>query len=107
MKLSDKSSGIVGAGAALAELRIAQGYTVSELAEKIGTSKSALSQIENDKRPVSLTLLERLAKPLKWSPEALILFCLRYKYRTLTNERVLAELEDLSIAVRRSTRNRS
>ena len=96
---SDKTSGISGVGSALAELRARAKLSLAELADKVETSKSALSKIENNERPVSLQLLERLAKPLKWRPEALILFCLQSKYRALMNPAVLAELEELETAI--------
>ena len=99
---SEASSGICGVGPVLAELRRRAGLTLSTLADQSDTNISILSKLENNERPVSLQMLERLAKPLGQSPEALILFCLKSKYQTLMKPKVLKELGKLEGLMRKS-----
>lgn len=44
------------------------GFTQEELAEKVGTTKSVISLLENEKRPLSSKWLRRLADALKTTP---------------------------------------
>ena len=56
------------AGPQLQRLRASRDLRQSELAEKLGVSASYLSQLENDQRPLTPALIERLAElfPLDW-----------------------------------------
>lgn len=56
------------AGEALRSLREARGLRQATLAEQIGVSVPYLSQLENDQRPLTNALIERLAQlfPLDW-----------------------------------------
>lgn len=48
----------------LYEVRTAKGYSVRELAKKSGVSKTAINNIENQKRSPTLETLKRLADAL-------------------------------------------
>ncbi|WP_061927714.1 helix-turn-helix domain-containing protein [Altererythrobacter epoxidivorans] len=56
------------AGQRLRQLRASRSMRQSELAEDLGVSASYLSQLENDQRPLTPALIERLADlfPLDW-----------------------------------------
>ncbi|WP_427967792.1 helix-turn-helix domain-containing protein [Altererythrobacter sp.] len=56
------------AGARLRKLRDTHAMRQAELAEKMGVSASYLSQLENDQRPLTNALIERLADlfPIDW-----------------------------------------
>lgn len=56
------------AGPQLRNLRAARNLRQAEMADRLGISVSYLSQLENDDRPLSHALLERLARafPLDW-----------------------------------------
>ena len=56
------------AGQQLRSLRLARALRQPEMADRLGISVSYLSQLENDDRPLSNALLERLARefPLDW-----------------------------------------
>lgn len=56
------------AGQRLRTLRASRSLRQSELAKSLGVSASYLSQLENDQRPLTPVLIERLAKlfPLDW-----------------------------------------
>lgn len=56
------------AGKQLLELRTTHALRQSEMAERLGISASYLSQLENDERPLSQAVIERLAEgfPLEW-----------------------------------------
>jgi XRE family transcriptional regulator, fatty acid utilization regulator len=56
------------AGERLLSLRSSRGFRQVEMAERLGISVSYLSQLEHDDRPLTPTLLERLARdfPLDW-----------------------------------------
>lgn len=60
------------AGPALRDLRRAAHLQQAEMAMRLGISASYLSQLENDDRPLTPRLLERLARefPLDWSEPA-------------------------------------
>lgn len=45
--------------------RLAKALTQSELAEKVGTSQSAINRIENGKQNISLEMLEKISRALK------------------------------------------
>jgi DNA-binding XRE family transcriptional regulator len=47
-------------GALLHEARIERGMTQAELAEKVGTTKSYISKIENNVKEVRLSTLQRI-----------------------------------------------
>ncbi|MBQ3430240.1 UDP-N-acetylglucosamine 1-carboxyvinyltransferase [Candidatus Saccharibacteria bacterium] len=47
-------------GERVEELRLSRGWTQNELAEKIGTSQSAIFRIENGKQNISFEIIERL-----------------------------------------------
>jgi DNA-binding XRE family transcriptional regulator len=47
-------------GALLHEARIEKGMTQAELAEKVGTTKSYISKIENNVKEVRLSTLQRI-----------------------------------------------
>ena len=47
-------------GALLHEARIAKGMTQAELAEKVGTTKSYISKIENNVKEVRLSTLQKI-----------------------------------------------
>ena len=56
------------AGTKLRSIRQARGLRQGEMAKRLGISTSYLSQLENDDRPLTAVLLERLARefPLDW-----------------------------------------
>lgn len=56
-------------------LRMANGFTTTELAKKIGISQAHLSAIERGKRNVTEDLLKRYSKTLKVSLSTLRYFC--------------------------------
>jgi ribosome-binding protein aMBF1 (putative translation factor) len=47
-------------GAMILEARLEKGLTQEELAEKVGTSKSYISKIENDIKEVRISTLEKI-----------------------------------------------
>ncbi|WP_078667160.1 helix-turn-helix domain-containing protein [Chitinophaga eiseniae] len=47
-------------GALLHEARLAKGLTQEELADKVGTTKSYISKIENDVKEVRLSTLQKI-----------------------------------------------
>jgi DNA-binding Xre family transcriptional regulator len=49
-------------GALLHEARLEKGLTQSELAEKVGTTKSYISKIENNVKEVRLSTLQRIVQ---------------------------------------------
>lgn len=49
-------------GALIHEARIEQGLTQEELAEKVGTTKSYISRIENDIKEVRLSTLQKIVE---------------------------------------------
>jgi DNA-binding XRE family transcriptional regulator len=49
-------------GALLHEARLERGLTQEELAEKVGTTKSYISKIENDIKEVRLSTLQRIVE---------------------------------------------
>ena len=49
-------------GALLHEARIERGLTQAELAEKVGTTKSDISKIENNIKEVKLSTLQRIVE---------------------------------------------
>lgn len=59
-------------GGRLRALRLARGLTQIELAEKVGTHQTALSQVEVGKRGVSLDHVVKLAHALHVTPDAIL-----------------------------------
>ena len=53
----------------LRELRIKNGYTAKEMAEKLDISRAFYSQIENDKRTLSYKMAVSKSKILKTKPD--------------------------------------
>ena len=53
----------------LEELRLVNGYSIKEIAEKIGISKTFYWQIENKKRNLSYRMAFKIAKSLKLKPD--------------------------------------
>lgn len=53
------------------EYRVKSGLTQKELAIKIGISKNYLSQLENNRYDIKLSMLFKIAKELNISPEQL------------------------------------
>jgi DNA-binding XRE family transcriptional regulator len=49
-------------GALLLEARLEKGMTQEELAEKVGTTKSYISKIENDVKEVRISTLQKIVK---------------------------------------------
>ncbi len=49
-------------GALLHEARLEKGLTQEELAEKVGTTKSYISKIENDIKEVRISTLQKIVK---------------------------------------------
>lgn len=49
-------------GAMLQEARLEKGLTQEELAEKVGTTKSYISKIENDVKEVRLSTLQKIVE---------------------------------------------
>lgn len=49
-------------GALLQEARIEKGLTQEELAEKVGTTKSYISKIENDVKEVRISTLQKIVE---------------------------------------------
>lgn len=49
-------------GSLLHEARLEKGLTQAELAEKVGTTKSYISKIENDIKEVRISTLQRIVK---------------------------------------------
>ncbi len=49
-------------GALLHEARLEKGLTQEELAEKVGTTKSYISKIENDVKEVRISTLQKIVK---------------------------------------------
>jgi transcriptional regulator with XRE-family HTH domain len=102
----ENTSGIENVGECLTVLRKVSGLTLDALAEKVGTSKAALSKIENNQRPLSLQLLERLAKPLGFKPEALVLYCIRQKYTALDRPEVLRDVDRIEQALKQAPKQK-
>jgi transcriptional regulator with XRE-family HTH domain len=48
--------------------RMKKGLTLDELAEKVGTTKSVVSLLENEKRPLSSKWLRKFAEALDTTP---------------------------------------
>lgn len=53
----------------LKELRIKNGYTAKEMAEKLDISRAYYSQLENDKRTLSYKMAVGIAEILKTKPD--------------------------------------
>ncbi|WP_115641045.1 helix-turn-helix domain-containing protein [Clostridium putrefaciens] len=53
------------------EYRVKSGLTQKELAIKIGISQNYLSQLENNRYDIKLSMLFKIAKELNISPEQL------------------------------------
>jgi transcriptional regulator with XRE-family HTH domain len=73
-------SGIEGAGAVIRKMRRNKKMTQPALAKRLGTDKSWLSKIENNKRPLTLGQIERLSEALGVAPVIVVLRCLEKKY---------------------------
>jgi quercetin dioxygenase-like cupin family protein/DNA-binding XRE family transcriptional regulator len=58
-------------GSAVRERRLAAGWTLVQLAERVGLSQPFLSQIENDRARPSMSSLWRIAHELGTTPQAL------------------------------------
>lgn len=58
-------------GAAVRERRLAEGWTLVQLAERVGLSQPFLSQIENGRARPSMSSLWRIAHELGTTPQAL------------------------------------
>lgn len=52
----------------LRDWRLYRGMTLEELADKVGTNKSVISLLENEKRPLSAKWLRKLAEALDTQP---------------------------------------
>ena len=52
--------------------RTARGWTQQALADRVGTSRNYVAQIEAAAREISLTMLERVAEALKVKPAELL-----------------------------------
>ena len=61
-------------GDALRLLRIFNEYSATDLSEKLGISKSYLSEIENGKKQPTLELIDKYAKVFNMRPSTLLLF---------------------------------
>ena len=59
-------------GARLAQFRSDAGMTQTQLAKGVGTSQSAISQMESGERTPSFEMLRRLARTLNVSPAHLL-----------------------------------
>jgi len=53
----------------LKEIRIKNGYTAKDMAEKLNISRAFYSQIENDKRTLSYKMAVSISKILKKKPD--------------------------------------
>lgn len=88
---SEKTSGLSGSRVAelLASERAKTGLSQAELAILIGSSESMLSKIENNKAPLSLGMLDRIANVLNRDmPEVVIMRFLQLKYPRLMDTEV-------------------
>ena len=54
------------------EIRQKQGYTIAELASKVGISTPHMSEVERGKKNLNNHLLQRISAALRVSPSALI-----------------------------------
>ncbi len=93
---TQRSTGLDNLGDEVAALRDLAGYTMDALAIKIGTSKSMLSKIENNKAPLTFAMLDRIAKVVHKTPEAVILYLLQKKYPRLKDTNVGKALKQIS-----------
>lgn len=80
------------AGQGIRNLRRVAGLSLDELAQRVGVDKARLSRLETNSQPLSLMMVERIAKGLERRPEAVLLFCLQSKYPSLLSSEVGAEL---------------
>jgi len=78
---------IDSAGEAIRAMRVEQGLSVQQLAERIGWDKGRLSKFENNKLALSLPVIEKIARALEMSPAAIVLRCLKVRYPYLAAER--------------------
>jgi transcriptional regulator with XRE-family HTH domain len=92
----NRTVGMERMGLAVRSLRKKAGLSLRLAADRVGTSKSLLSRIENDAVPLSLSMTERIARALDMRPEALILYCLQQKYPGLMDSAVGQELRILN-----------
>ncbi len=92
-------------GKALKTCRKAKNYTQDKLAEKSGITKSYLSLIENNKREVSFSLIEKLAKSLKIPTHLLIFLSLEKKEAQDLPGNVTNELNKLILDILHESSN--
>jgi transcriptional regulator with XRE-family HTH domain len=91
-------------GRALKILRQFHGYKQSELAFKLGISKSYLSEIESGKKPVSLELLDYYSQIFDISVSSLVFFSENLegenrsanKFRMVVTDKLLKVMEWMS-----------
>lgn len=69
----------------LSEARERLGLTQEQVADSIGLPRHTYNQIENGKKPVSKTTLERIAKVLNCSPDLVIFWRLAEKHPEIQN----------------------
>jgi len=74
---------IESAGAVIRRVREEVGFSLSELADRVGMDKSSLSKYENDQLSMSLPVLDRIAEGLGIPPLVLLFECLKHRYPML------------------------
>ena len=62
----------MGGGEALKVLRIYHDYKIGELSKKIGVSQGYLSEIENNKKSLSLNLIKKYAEVFQTKPSVIL-----------------------------------
>jgi transcriptional regulator with XRE-family HTH domain len=65
-----------GAGAVITQRLEAKNLKREDLAKKIGCDAASIWRYEKDKSPLSIELIEKMAKPLGTTPTALMQECL-------------------------------
>lgn len=70
-----------GIGEALRTLR--GSLSLADLASRLGCDKATLCLYENNQRSIPIEVLENVAEVLSKQKEAVVLFCLEYRYPAL------------------------
>ena len=72
-----------GCGHVFRDLRVESGFTLRELADRVGTAASTLSKIESNSLSIPLRMIEQIATALNRSPERIALRCLEVRFPRL------------------------
>jgi transcriptional regulator with XRE-family HTH domain len=75
---------ILHAGGAIRNLRKKAGWSLAQMAERLGWDKGRLSRYENNRVGISRKVVEEIARALGKPPEVVMLYCLQHTYPQLS-----------------------